>query len=253
MKTIFQSIAVLALLLLLLPNANAQVMPPSRPEYTAFAAWPQNTGNTSTGMDFSVSVWDGVEPRFQIDINTNTLTCTQQIAGNFLFPGQVAVDPDVVMFPGSVKFCIVYTAGGHVFAEVWQYEDPCVLTLIDGPTMLSGGSPICTYPNVDQLENGAAFVWEEEGTIKGRYWTTFGTLASPAMGPITDLSPCTVGSNHRPDVSVYRDGPNDQANIVYINTNSSGHTLMLQRYDLDDFYAGVGVSCTELSSLHRNA
>ena len=121
---------------------------------------------------------------------------------------------------------------------------------MDGPTMLSGGSPICTYPNVDQLENGAAFVWEEEGSIKGRYWTTLGMLASPAMGPITDLSPCTIGTNHRPDVSVYRDGPNDQANIVYINTNSSGHTLMLQRYDLDDFYAGVGVSCTELSSLH---
>ena len=143
MKTILKPLLALALLVGGIQQSIAQVQPPTRPEYAAWSALPQNTGNTSTGMEFSVSVWDGVEPRFQIDINETTTTCSEQIAGNFVIPGQVANDPDVVMFPGSVKFSIVYTIGGHVFAEVCQYEDPCVLTNIDGPTMLSDGTPNC--------------------------------------------------------------------------------------------------------------
>lgn len=252
MKVFLDKFMVCVLLMLLAAaTTNAQVTDPSRPEYVADYAWPQNTGITSTTTSalYTICVWDGVVPSFHIDVDEGAFTCTVPLAGNGFIPGELAEDPDIVNFPGSVKWVIVYGLAGHIFAEVWQHEGGCDNVLIDGPTMISDGTPNCLRPNVDQLENGAAFVWEQDGVIKGRYWTLLGTLSSPELGAPVNISPCSGLRCTRPDVSVYREGGNDIANVVFVGETTAGPALLLQRIDLDAFYAAGPVDCSQLSTL----
>jgi len=236
------SVALTTLLVALFCHFSLQAQPPINAWAPGVVAsspqFPQHTGNSSWGNVLGVSVWDGPTPSFHFDFSVGFVTGTMPLAG-----GSSIVDPDVVVFPSSVKFCMVYNLGGHIYAEAWYYDAGLATCfLLIPPTMISNGVADCTSPNVDQIENGAAFVWQQNNTIKGRYWdlTVGATLMAPDLGPEKWISHCYATTmNREPDVSIYREGPNDVANIVWINQNSAGDQLILQRFDLDDFYSPI--------------
>lgn len=227
-------------------------LPVTGPDILISSGNPQNIGNSAVGNYLSVSCWDGTTP--EIYWESPPLSGTVPISGTIDISIQ---DPDVVAFPGSVKFCVVYQKAGHIYAELWA---PVGLTysIIEGPIIISDGMLNNSNPNVDQLENGAAFVWQQNGKIKGRYWDlTVGGLTTPlALGNEVVFSQCfssllSDGSNHfsnrEPDVSIYREGLQDIANVVFISYDyvTNTESLIIQRMDLDAFHLGGVVSCSE--------
>ncbi|MBL4707895.1 MAG: hypothetical protein JKY48_05575, partial [Flavobacteriales bacterium] len=238
---------------LLFSTYSTAQLPPTSLDVSIIPGSPQHVGNSAVGNYLSVSCWDGTTP--EIYWETPMLSGTIPISETLDISIQ---DPDIVAFPGSEKFCVVYQKGGHIYAELWA---PVGLTysIIEGPIMISNGKPYNLYPNVDQLENGAAFVWQQNGEIKGRYWDlTVGGLTTPlALGGEVLISRCfpkvfsTEYTNREPDVSVYRSGGQDVANVVFISYDYDANTenLIIQRLDLDDFYVGLPVNCSEWSEL----
>lgn len=208
-----------------------------------------NTGNSTVGPSpevnqFSVSCWDGATPSFHFD--AEIATGIQPIIG---VAGAYINDPDVVVFPNTPRFCIVYLLGGHVYAEGWVFDpDLGICIPLYTPVMISNGTPTCKTPNIDQLADGAAIVWEQEGNIKGRYWDATGIPIAPALGPEVNFTACVMpGMSNMPDVSIYRDGPDDVANVVFVHHAGGADRVMVQRHDLDNFHIGLPVSCGELS------
>lgn len=216
------------------PNASLSDMVAANPHT------PQNTANSSFGNVVTVSCWDGTNPSFSYDFNGGMFTGVTPLNGNTLIPGQLPLDPDIVVFPGSVKFMIVYIIQGRVYAEMW-HGGGAVPVLLCPATLISYSSELACYnPNIDQLENGAAIVWQSGGAIHGRYLNAVTCPASPALGPRVTLNACAGVQGSHPDVSIYKDGPNDVANVVFVGEPVPGSKgLYIQRIDLDDFHAGI--------------
>lgn len=240
---------------ILISSLSIAQTPAIQPDDFISPGSPQHLGNSAVGNYLSVSCWDGPTPQFYFEstLFSGTLPITSIMDPSIR-------DPDVVVFPGSVKFCIVYAKGNQIYAELWQHEGPGC-ELIDGPFMISDGGSSCARPNVDQLANGAAFVWQQDGEIKGRYWDlTLGLLTNPtALGDEVLLSGCyrttpiSSGyySNRQPDISIYKEGSEDVANVVFVSYNyiTNEEKVIIQRMDLDDFFAGLPVSCLESEEL----
>jgi|GEM_PF-6951930 len=203
-----------------------------------------HTGNSVVeyeGRPLKISVWDGHSPGFHVDYDNGAVTDEYKLQSVGTSAGGTPQDPDVVIGPLSDgKFVIVYVwQGGRIFMESWKFDGVnCIPDL--PPTMISSPGEYCDNPNIDQSVEIGAIVWRQGDDIKGRTINMF-TLG---LGPEVEFAGCMNGEKSLPDVSVYSNGFNRIANVVFLRENNAGaQQLFYQRINLNDFEVGTPAPC----------
>lgn len=210
-----------------------------------------NTGISATefgGIPAIASVSDGVVSQINVIHGGNNLT--EPIGAGFGFG---ITDPDVVVIPLAgpslvVIYFVVYEEAGQILAQDWTYNPAGGGSLTPGIIVpISGGG--ATNPNIDAVnECGVGIVYERGGEIFGRFGS-LGPLCRTASYPSNlnaevMFSACTPGGNDEPDISLFHDGVNTMANVVYTHT-SPYKSLVIQRQPIGDFINAFPVNCAE--------
>ena len=214
-----------------------------------------NTGNTATDFFFgeliTASVCDGFRPRINIIHGAVNLTAT-------IGTSPVGIsDPDIVVFPPelgdvTIWFFVVYEQFGDIIAQDWTY-DPIAETLTPGGTVpiCEGG---CSHPNIDAIDRcGLGIIYERFGEIAGRFGS-LGVLCPTASFPsnLNDeviFSTCTPTGNSEPDISLFHDGVNTMASVVYKHNDGTNESIVLQRHTINDFINANPVACVNNQEL----
>lgn len=202
-----------------------------------------NTGNSVIHIDdrqFRVSCWDGHTPGFHFDYDDGAITEEYELQTSLdTSVLDLAYDPDVIITPDSNLVVMVYQWQGRIFMETWKFNGT-ICTPDIPPTLISSGTAFCTFPNIDQANEVAGIVWEQDGRIKSRSLD----LISFNLGPEVEFGTCIVGVKSMPDISVYSHGFDRIVNVVFINSNSAGKQLMMHRHHLTALEWGITPVCT---------
>ncbi len=234
-----------ALMLFAVQGSFGQITPPGFAETNASGSnqiQVSNTGNDVLdffGYPLKISVWDGHSPSLHWDFNNGAVTGEKQLQTSTYSVPDLPYDPDVVINRnGSGEFIIVYQWMGKICYEAWDFNGVTCNPIIP-PTVVSSGPAFANRPDIDQADETAAMVWEQDFKIYGRTIN----MSTYVMGPQVQFGTCLNGENRQADVAVYDNGVDRIASVVFINKDAGISSLMYQRHDLTAFEGGGPTNC----------